>query len=66
MSLRKVCCPFHEEKTPSFCFSENQEKYYCFGCGAEGTMFDLCMKLGLEKYDEVRTQSVFIKKEGES
>ena len=29
-------------------------------------MFDLCMKLGLEKYDEVRTQSVFIKKEGES
>lgn len=31
-----VCCPFHEEKTPSFFVDLNKEKYCCFGCGKEG------------------------------
>ena len=30
----KACCPFHEEKTPSFTVAQNKQFYHCFGCGA--------------------------------
>lgn len=33
----KACCPFHEEKTPSFTVSQVKQFYHCFGCGAHGT-----------------------------
>jgi DNA primase len=33
----KACCPFHNEKTPSFTVSAEKQFYYCFGCGAHGT-----------------------------
>ena len=31
-----ACCPFHHEKTPSFCLYENSQTYHCFGCGVGG------------------------------
>ncbi|MCI5072075.1 DNA primase [bacterium] len=37
------CCPFHEEKTPSFSVSEEKQLYHCFGCGESGTVFSFMM-----------------------
>jgi DNA primase len=32
----KACCPFHEEKSPSFMMQRGDKHYHCFGCGAHG------------------------------
>jgi DNA primase len=39
----KACCPFHDEKTPSFTVSPDKQFYHCFGCGAHGTAVGFVM-----------------------
>ncbi len=40
----KACCPFHDEKTPSFTVSPGKGFYHCFGCGAHGTAIGFLME----------------------
>lgn len=39
-----ACCPFHNEKTPSFTVSEIKQFYYCFGCHAKGNVIGFLME----------------------
>jgi DNA primase len=38
------CCPFHNEKTPSFSVNEDKGFYHCFGCGEHGDIISFTMK----------------------
>lgn len=61
----KACCPFHDEKTPSFYVNDQKGFYHCFGCGAHGdviswmteqrglSFIDACKELASEAGMEV-------------
>ncbi|MBT8051899.1 MAG: DNA primase [Gammaproteobacteria bacterium] len=40
----QACCPFHNEKTPSFTVSPTKQFYHCFGCGAHGSALSFMME----------------------
>lgn len=51
----KACCPFHQEKTPSFNVNEANQFYHCFGCGAHGSALDFVMEIeGLNFVDALK------------
>ena len=50
----QACCPFHNEKSPSFTVSQDKQFYHCFGCGAHGNAIDFLMEFdGLQFPDAV-------------
>ncbi|MEI8096942.1 MAG: DNA primase, partial [Candidatus Moraniibacteriota bacterium] len=45
----KACCPFHQERTPSFMVNEEKNMWHCFGCAKGGDVFAFVMEMeGLE------------------
>ena len=46
------CCPFHNERTPSFSVSPSKQIYYCFGCGAGGDVFSFVMQYENKTFQE--------------
>ncbi|MDZ4690168.1 DNA primase, partial [Terricaulis sp.] len=55
-----ACCPFHQEKSPSFHVLDQKGLFKCFGCGEKGDVFTLAMKLeglsfpeAVEKFAEI-------------
>lgn len=48
-----ICCPFHDDRTPST--KLNEDYFYCFGCGATGDVIDLAARLfSLSSYDAAK------------
>ncbi|OUR72993.1 DNA primase [Methylophaga sp. 41_12_T18] len=48
----QACCPFHNEKTPSFTVSPEKQFYHCFGCGAHGTAIGFLMEYDQMSFPE--------------
>lgn len=52
----RACCPFHNEKTPSFFVNEQMQRYRCFGCGASGDVLDFVQNFeGISFYEALKT-----------
>src|SRR3954471_20431873 len=51
-----ACCPFHNEKTPSFTVSPSKQFYHCFGCGEHGNAIGFLMEYSGLAYPEAIRQ----------
>lgn len=58
----KACCPFHNEKTPSFVVSPDRQSYKCFGCGKGGDSFRFVMEM--ESLDFLSSAELLARKLG--
>ena len=47
-----ACCPFHDEKTPSFTVNPDTKSYYCFGCHKGGSVLNMVMELDTLSFPE--------------
>ena len=57
----RACCPFHNEKTPSFMVSEDKQIFKCFGCFPKGSLVKT--EDGLEAIEKIKIgQNVFTHK----
>src|ERR1022692_3027126 len=55
-----ICCPFHDDSTPSCSVSPNKRCFYCFGCKEKGTLTQLAMKLqGISKGEAIQQRAAF-------
>lgn len=60
----QACCPFHNEKTPSFTVSPEKQFYHCFGCGAHGSAIGFLMQFdGMEFTDAVEELAAMVNME---
>ena len=51
----QACCPFHDEKSPSFTVNESKQFYHCFGCGEHGSVIDFVMNyMNMEMIDAAK------------
>ncbi len=48
----KGCCPFHNEKTPSFYVNDDKQFFHCFGCGAHGDVIGFMMRYEHQSFPE--------------
>ena len=48
----QACCPFHNEKSPSFTVSQDKQFYHCFGCGAHGNVISFLMEYDRLEFPE--------------
>jgi len=48
----KACCPFHNEKSPSFYVNDDKQFFHCFGCGAHGSVIDFVMRHDNQSFPE--------------
>lgn len=51
----QACCPFHNEKSPSFTVNDEKGFYHCFGCGAHGDVIKFVMEFDKRSYPEAIT-----------
>jgi DNA primase len=57
----KTCCPFHQEKTPSFTIYPKTNTFHCFGCGISGDTIEFIqLKENITKHEAILKAQDFI------